>query len=171
MLPKSWSLSSLFFSKTPWLWSFSSWSKLQSCGLVLHGFFQISQNHLLLYGRTLKAMIFFFLDFSKAPKVVVFSFMVFSKAPKVVLFLFLVFFQNSMAMVFILLGQNFKVMVFFFMVFSKVPKVVFFFIAVPSKPWSFSFWIFPKFPKLLSSSLFFAKLRDCGLLVLLLVSA
>jgi len=147
MLPKSWSLSSLFFSKTLWLWSFSSWSKLQSCGLVLHGFFQISQNHLLFYGCTFKAMIFFFLDFSKAPKVVVFSFMVF-----------------------ILLGWNFKVMVFFFMVFSKVPKVIFFFLAVLSKPWSFSFWIFPKFPKLFSSSLFFPKLRDCGLLVLLLVN-
>jgi hypothetical protein len=36
--------------------------------------------NLLFLGRTLKAMVFFFLDFSKAPKVVVF-FLVFKKVP------------------------------------------------------------------------------------------
>jgi hypothetical protein len=46
-LPKPWSFLPSF-SKAPWLWSSSSWLKPQSCGLVLHGFFLNSQNHLLL---------------------------------------------------------------------------------------------------------------------------
>jgi len=62
----------VLFSKTLWLWSFSSWPKLQSYGLLFHGFFQSSQSHFLLPGRILKDMVFFFLNFSKAPKVVVF---------------------------------------------------------------------------------------------------
>ncbi len=68
-----------------------------------------------------KAMIFFFLDFSKAPKVVVFSFMVFSKAPKAMLFSS--FFPK-------LHGDGF----FFFMVKT-------------SKSWSSFSWFCPKFPK------------------------
>ncbi len=112
--------------------------KPQSHGLVFHGFFQSSQSHLLLPSRTLKAMIFFFLDFSKDPKVVVFYFMVFSKAskaPKVVLFLFLIFFQNSMAM-------------------------VFFFLVKTSKSWSSFSWFFAKFPK--SFSYFSPYLQNHG---------
>jgi hypothetical protein len=48
------------------LWSFSSWffQKLHGCGLLL-------------LGQNLKAMVFFFMVFSKAPKVVVFFFLVF----------------------------------------------------------------------------------------------
>ncbi len=88
-----------FLAETSKSWSFS------------HGFFQTSQSHGLLLGHTLKAMVFFFLDFSKVPKVVIIFFMVFSKAPKapkVVLFLFMVFFQNSMVVVFFFLAKTSK---------------------------------------------------------------
>jgi len=101
----------LVFSKTPWLWSSSSWAKSQSC--VLHGFFQISQS--------------------------------------CGLFL-LSFFPKLHGYDLLLPSQNLKVVVLFFMGFSKAPKTIFFFMAIPSKPWSFSFWIFPKLPKLLSFS-------------------
>jgi hypothetical protein len=75
--------SKLWFS-SPWLKPQSCgfllfWPKPQSCGLIFHGFFQSSQSHFLLHGHMLKVMVFFFLDFSKAPKVVV-LFLVFPKA-------------------------------------------------------------------------------------------
>jgi hypothetical protein len=113
------------FSKTPWLWFSSSWPKPQSYDLLhgfnkapkiavffflvffpklhgydlllLHGFFQSSQNHLLLPSRTFKFMVFLFLDFSKAPKV-----------PKAMLLLFLIIFQDSMAMLFFFLVETSK---------------------------------------------------------------
>jgi hypothetical protein len=54
--------------------------KPQSHGILFHGFSQSSKSHLLILGRTLKAMVFFFLDFSKVPKIVIFL-LVFPKAP------------------------------------------------------------------------------------------
>ncbi len=76
--PKLCSSYSWFFSKIPRLWSSSSWPKPWSHGLLFHSFFQSSKSHLFILGSTLKAMVFFFLDFSKIPKVVVF-FLVFPK--------------------------------------------------------------------------------------------
>ncbi len=100
-----------FFFQNSWLWSSYSWPKLQSCCLVLHGFFQSSQNHFLLRSRTFKFMVFFFLDFSKAPKV-----------PKDMLLLFLVIFQNSMAMLFFFLVETSNLCFFFSWFFPKFPK-------------------------------------------------
>jgi hypothetical protein len=76
-------------------------------------------------------MVFFFLDFSKAPKVVIFSFMVFSKvskAPKVVLFLFLVNFQISQSCCLHFgFSQSSTIMVFlcYFWLLVNMPIVVF----------------------------------------------
>ncbi len=72
-------LFSSFFPKLHGDGFFFSWSKLQNHGLLFRGFVQSSQSHLLI-GHAPKAMVLFFLNFSKAPKVIVFI-LVFPKAP------------------------------------------------------------------------------------------
>ncbi len=140
-------------------------------------------------------MVFFFLAktskswscsswvFPKLPKLLSFSSWVFPKLPKLLSFSswfspklsklsklcssYSWFFLKLHGCGLFLPSWNFEVVVFLFMVFFKVPI---FFLAIPSKPWSSSSWIFPKFPKLLFCSLFFPKLHGRGLLVLLLVT-
>ncbi len=113
-------------------------------------------------------MVFFFLEFSKAPKIVLFFFMVFSKSPKVpkvVLFLFLVFFQNSMGVVFFFLTKTLKLWFFFHGFFQSSQSRIFFLI-IPLKPWSSYYWSFPKLPKFPNYVLlilgFFPKLHGYG---------
>ncbi len=101
----SWS-SYCFFSRTLWLWSSSSWPKSQSCGLLLHGFFQSSQScglflpsffpklhgyGLFLPSRNLKVVVLFFMGFFKAPKAI-FSSWLYPQSPDLFL---LGFFQSS----------------------------------------------------------------------------
>ncbi len=100
----------VFFQNYMVCFSFS-WPKPQGCHLVFHGFFQSSQSHFFLPSHTLEVMVFFFLDFSKAPK-----------APKAVFFLFLVFFQNSMVMVFFFLAKTSKLWSSFSWFFPKFLK-------------------------------------------------
>ncbi len=110
-LPKPQSFFSQFFSKTPWLWSSSCQPKPQHRGLVLHGFFQTSQNLFLLIGCTFKAMVFFFLNFQKLPKLFSSFSWFFPKLPqlpKLCSSYSWFFFQNSMDVVFLFLVETSK---------------------------------------------------------------
>ncbi len=145
----------LVFSKTPWLWSSSSWPKSQSCGLLLHGFFQSSQScglflpsffpklhgyDLFLPSQNLKVVVLFFMGFSKAPKAI-FFFMAITSKPRS----------------------------FSFWIFPKLPKLLSFssrfFLKLPkfSKLCSSYSWFFPKIPWLWSFSSWL-KPWSCGIL-------